>query len=184
MIVETATRLGEKVAIARFVRFDAPTAAGAVGAYIHKTDFKTGVLVEVATEGHAGNIDALTELGREVALHVAAARPEFLSKDEVPAVLIEKEREIARAKQDADPSFASKPDAAKNAMIEGQVRKYLEQSVLLEKPFVRDSSGKQKVSSLVADTTKKVGVPVSITRFTRFKVGESAAAEAEAGDNV
>jgi len=184
ILIETASRLGEKVAIARYVRFDAPTASGAIGAYVHRTDHKTGVLVEVATEGASGNIDALTELAREVSLHIAASRPEYLTKSEVPGVLLDKEREIARAKQDADPSFANKPEAAKTAMIEGQVRKYLEQTVLLEQPFVRDPSGKQKVSSLVADTAKKVGVPVSITRFTRYKVGETVAVVTESSDNV
>jgi len=180
LITEAISRLGEKIAVARFVRFDAPTARGAVGAYIHKTDYKTGVLVEVAADKEVSSIDALTNLAREVAMHVAASRPQYLNPDEVPAELVEREREIARAKQDDDPAFANKPEAAKTAMIEGQVRKYLEQTVLTEQGFVRDPSGKQKIKSLVADAGKAVGATVKIVRFARYRVGESAASEAGA----
>ena len=180
LITEAISRLGEKIAVARFVRFDAPTARGAVGAYIHKTDYKTGVLVEICADKEVSSIDALTNLAREVAMHVAASRPQYLNPEEVPAELVEREREIARAKQDADPSFANKPEAAKTAMIEGQVRKYLEQTVLTEQGFVRDPSGKQKIKSLVADAGKAVGATVKIVRFARYRVGESAASEAGA----
>jgi elongation factor Ts len=154
------------------------TANTAVGAYIHKTDYKTGVLVEVAADKELESYDALTQLARDVAMHIAATRPQYLNPDEVPVELLEKEREIARAKQDADPSWANKPDAAKTSMIEGQVRKYLEQSVLVEQAYVRDPSGKQKIKGLVAETGKSVGASVKITRFTRFRVGETAAVEA------
>ncbi len=184
LVIENISRLGEKIAVARFERFDASTANTAVGAYIHKTDYKTGVLVEVAADKEVTNADALAQLARDVAMHVAATRPQYLNPEEVPGALVEKEREIARAKQDADPSWANKPDAAKTSMIEGQVRKYLEQYVLVEQAFVRDPSGKQKIKGLVAETGKRVGASVKITRFARFRVGESAAAAAETADNA
>ncbi|HEX5322224.1 MAG TPA: elongation factor Ts, partial [Capsulimonadaceae bacterium] len=66
----------------------------------------------------------------------------------------------------------NKPEAARNAMIEGQVRKYLEQTVLLDQGFVRDPSGKQKVSAVVEAAAKDAGVPVKIARFVRYRVGE------------
>ncbi|HEY3331914.1 MAG TPA: translation elongation factor Ts [Capsulimonadaceae bacterium] len=181
LVTENIQRLGEKIAIARFVRYDAPTARGAVGAYIHKTDYKTGVIVEVTADKEVDNIDALTQLARDVAMHVAAARPTYLNAEEVPAELLEKEREIARAKQDADPSWANKPDAAKTSMIEGQVRKYLEQYVLVEQPYVRDPSGKQKIKTLASETGKAVGAGVKVTRFDRYRVGEN---QTEAGANA
>ena len=175
LVTESISRLGEKIAVARFSRFDAPTARGAVGAYIHRTDYKTGVLVEIASDKEIASLDALTQLAKDVAMHVAAARPQYLNPEDVPADLLEKEREIARAKQDADPSFANKPEAAKTAMIEGQVRKYLEQAVLVEQGFVRDPSGKLKIKSLVADAGKSCGAGLKIVRFARFRVGESSA---------
>lgn len=180
LLTDAIARLGEKIAIARFVRFDAPTARGAVGAYIHKTDYKTGVLVEIGSDKEITNIDGVTRLARDIAMHVAASRPEYLNPEDVPAELIDREREIARAKQDSDPSFANKPDAAKKAMIEGQVRKFLEQTVLTEQGFVRDPSGKQKIKSLVADAAKTAGCTLKIVRYARFRVGESAP---EAGAN-
>ncbi|MDR3710528.1 MAG: translation elongation factor Ts [Capsulimonadaceae bacterium] len=172
VVTEAIARLGEKIAVARFERFDASTARGAVGAYIHRTDFKTGVLVEIASDKEITNIDALTQLARDVAMHVAATRPQYLNPEDVPAELLDKEREIAIAKQDADPSFANKPEAAKKAMIEGQVRKYLEQCVLTEQGFVRDPSGKQKIKALVAEVGKSAGATLKIVRFARYRVGE------------
>jgi elongation factor Ts len=174
LVTETIGRIGEKIAISRFTRFDASPEEGAIGSYIHRTDFKTGVLVEVRAEGQPKSLDALATLANEIAIHVAAAKPTYLSRDEVPAEIVERERGVAQAKADADPSFANKPEAARNAMIEGQIRKYLEQTVLLDQGFVRDPSGKQKVSALVEAASKDAGVPVKVARFVRYRVGEGA----------
>jgi elongation factor Ts len=177
MIIQAATPIGEKVALTRFERYDVGSESQAVGTYIHRTDFKTGVIVEVAAETPVTDGEALETLAREVALHIAAAKPEFVTREDVPAHLIEQERDIAIAKMNADPKFEGKPETAKTAMIEGQIRKYLEQSVLLDQPFVRDSSGKQRISHLVAEAAKKVGVGLKIVRFARYRVGETQAAE-------
>lgn len=176
LIAETIGRIGEKIAIARFVRFDAAPETGAIGTYIHKTDYKTGVLVQVASEGSPKSLEALTELAREVALHAAAQNPRYLHRDHVPTELLDKEREIAQSKADADPNFAKKPDNVKVQVIEGQIRKWLEQFVLLDQAFVRDPSGKQKVSAVVDAASKAAGVPVHIVKFARYKVGETAEA--------
>jgi len=178
LITEAVGRIGEKIAVSRFTRIDAAPETGAVGSYIHRTDFKTGVLVEVKAEGKPKSLDPLVTLANEVALHVAAMRPSYVSRDQVPADIVAREREVAQAKADADPSFANKPEAARTAMIEGQVRKYLEQTVLLEQGFARDPSGKQKVSALVDAVGKDAGVPLRITRFVRYRVGETAGKEA------
>jgi elongation factor Ts len=173
LLAENIGRMGEKIAVARFVRFDAAPETGAIGTYVHKTDSKTGVLVQVAAEGQPKSLDELTTLAREIALHTAALNPKYLKRDDVPVELLEKEREIAQSKADADPSFATKPPAARAAMIDGQVRKWLEQFVLLNQAFVRDSSGKTKVSAVVEAAGKGAGVPVHIVKFARYKVGES-----------
>lgn len=178
LITEAIGRIGEKIAVSRFLRIDAAPETGAIGSYIHRTDFKTGVLVQVQAQGQPRSLEPLATLANEVALHVAAARPTYLSREEVPQEIISREREVAQAKADADPSFANKPEAARSAMIEGQIRKYLEQSVLLDQGFVRDPSGKQKVSALVEAAAKDVGVPVRVTRFVRYRVGEGGGKEA------
>jgi elongation factor Ts len=181
LLAENIGRMGEKIAIARFVRFDAAPETGAIGTYIHKTDSKTGVLVQVAAESQPKSLEELTTLAREVALHTAALNPKYLHRDEVPVELLAKEREIAQSKADADPSFARKPEAARTSMIEGQVRKWLEQFVLLDQAFVRDSSGKTKVAAVVESAGKELGTPVHVVKFARFKVGETAEAASTDG---
>jgi elongation factor Ts len=184
MIVEASLPIGEKIELARFERYDTGSESQAVGAYIHRTDFKTGVLVEVNANKPVSDMESLEALAREIALHVAAASPQFVSREAVPAHLIEQERDIAVAKMNADPKFENKPEQAKTAMIEGQIRKYLEQSVLLDQAFVRDPSGKQRVRDLVAETGKKVGAEVTVARFARYRVGESQAAKTDEAVNA
>jgi elongation factor Ts len=176
LINETIGRIGEKIAIARFVRYDAAPESGAIGTYVHKTDYKTGVLVQVAAEGSPKSLESLTDLAREVALHSAALSPKFIHRNEVPSELLDKEREIAQSKADADPNFGKKPENIKVQIIEGQIRKWLEQFVLLDQAFVRDPSGKQKVSAVVEAAAKAAGVAVHIVKFARYKVGETAEA--------
>jgi elongation factor Ts len=175
-IMDSIGRIGEKIAVARFVRYDAAPETGAIATYIHKTDYKTGVLVQVAAEGTPKSLDALTELAREIALHAAALSPKYIHRDEVPAEILDKEREIAQSKADADPNFAKKPDNIKAMVIEGAVRKWLEQFVLLDQGFVRDPSGKQRVAAVVEAAGKAVGTPVHVVKFARYKVGETAEA--------
>jgi elongation factor Ts len=173
MILEAATPIGEKIALARFERYDVGSATQTVGTYIHRTDFKTGVMVEVATDKPVSDSAVLETLAREVAMHVAAAKPAYVSREDVPSELIEQEREIALAKAKADPKFDSKPEQAQTAMIEGQVRKFLEGTVLLDQAFVRDPSGKQRIGHLVADASKQLDAEVSIVRFACYRVGET-----------
>jgi elongation factor Ts len=176
LITETIGRIGEKIAIARFSRFDAAPETGAIGSYIHRTDYKTGVIVQVASEASPKSLEALTELASELAIHSAALSPRYIHRDDVPAEIIGKEHEIAVSKAEADPNFSKKPAEVQTKIIEGQVRKWLEQFVLLNQAFVRDPSGKQKVSALVEAAGKAVGSPVRVVKFARFKVGESAEA--------
>ncbi len=180
LIADSAGQLGEKIDVARFTRYDVGAETQAIGAYIHRTDLKTGVLVEVQADKPITDNAPLVELAREVALHIAAANPQYASRDLVPQELVENERNIATAKMAADPKFADKPEQAKNAMLEGQIRKFYEQSVLVDQPYVRDPSGKQSVGALAAEVGKKVGAGVTVTRFVRYRVGESAAAAASA----
>lgn len=171
---EAVAKLGERVVVSRFARMDVSPTSGAVSSYIHRTNFKTGAMVKVLAEATVTDVEALTELAREIALHIAAAKPGFTTREDVPAEAIAREREIATAKMQNDPKFAGKPEAARTAMLEGQVRKFLESTVLLDQPFVRDSSGKQRISDLVEQTSKKVGSKVRIAEFKLFIVGATA----------
>jgi elongation factor Ts len=181
-ITDTIARLGEKIAVARFERYDVPQSGGSIGTYIHKTDYKTGVLVLIEANKPVVGVEAVSQLGKDLAMHVAAARPAYVGPDEAPAEAIAKEREIAKAKQDADPAFASKPEGAKTAMIEGQIRKYLEQYALTEQAFVKDSSGKLKIKGVVAEAAKQAGAALKILGFVRYRVGETHAQSEEAAN--
>jgi elongation factor Ts len=172
IVIDAIGRIGEKIEIGRFVRLDAGE-NGVIGTYIHRTDSKTGTIVSVVSDKPIDSYEPLTIVAKEIAMHVAATKPVYLSKSEVPVEHIEHEREIARGKQANDPSFASKPEAAKKAMIEGQVRKFLEEKVLLEQGFVRDPSGKQKISALLDAAAKQANAGLKVTAFSRFHVGEA-----------
>jgi elongation factor Ts len=141
-------KIGENISIRRFGRLDAK---GRIAKYVHG-GAKIGVLVDVS-----GGDD---QLGRDLAMHIAASKPLAISKAEVPADLIRKERDIAAAKA----AESGKPNAIVEKMVEGSVQKYLKEVTLLGQPFVKDD--KQTVEALL----KTKGAAVS--QFVLFVVGE------------
>jgi elongation factor Ts len=145
-------------------------AEGAVGSYIHMGG-KVGVLVEVNCEtDFVARGEEFQQLVKDVAMHIAAAEPRFVSREEVPADALDKEREIARAQAKNDPKNASKPDQVIDKIVEGRVAKYYEEAVLLDQPFVKDPA--KTVGDLVTEKSAKTGERVAIRRFARFKMGE------------
>ena len=143
---------------------------GIVGSYIHMGG-KVGVLVEVNCEtDFVARGDEFQQLVKDIAMHVAAAEPRFVSRDEVAAADLEKEREIARAKAKNDPKNATKPDQVIDKIVDGQLNKFYEDYVLLDQPFVKDPS--KTVGELVTDKVAKTGEKITIRRFTRYKMGE------------
>jgi elongation factor Ts len=158
-------------------------AEGAVGSYIHMGG-KVGVLVEVNCEtDFVARGDEFQQLVKDVAMHIAAAEPRFVTRDEVPADAIDKEREIARAQAKNDPKNASKPDQVIDKIVEGRVGKFYEEAVLLDQPFVKDPA--KTVGELVTEKVAKTGERITIRRFTRFKMGEGLEKRAEDfGDEV
>jgi elongation factor Ts len=145
-------------------------AEGAVGSYIHMGG-KVGVLVEVNCEtDFVARGDEFQQLVKDVAMHIAAAEPRFVSREEVPADALDKEREIARAQAKNDPKNANKPDQVIDKIVEGRVAKFYEEAVLLDQPFVKDPS--KTVGDLVTEKSAKTGERVAIRRFARFKMGE------------
>jgi len=143
---------------------------GAVGSYIHMGG-KVGVLVEVNCEtDFVARGEEFQQLVKDVAMHIAAAEPRFVSRDEVPADSVEKEREIARAQAKNDPKNASKPDVVIDKIVEGRVAKFFEEAVLLDQPFVKDPA--KTVGELVTEKIAKTGERITVRRFARFKMGE------------
>jgi elongation factor Ts len=167
VINDAAGPIGEKVALGRFERFGAPE-GNVVVAYVHNPGGsgdeggKIGVLVELT----GADADKLAEIGRGIALQVTSLNPLYLSEADVPAEMLEQEREIARAQAANDPKMAGKPAQAIESMVNGRVRKRLEEIVLLNQAYIRDD--KKTISAFVKETPG-----ASIVRFVRFKVGEN-----------
>ena len=145
-------------------------AEGIVGSYIHMGG-KVGVLVEMNCEiDIVARGDEFLSLVKDIAMHIAAAEPRFVSRDEVPAGVLDKEREIARAQAKNDPKNASKPDQVIDKIVDGRVNKYYEETVLVDQPFVKDPA--KTVGELITEKTAKTGERITIRRFTRYKMGE------------
>jgi elongation factor Ts len=143
------------------------TSQGIVGSYIHMGG-KIGVMVELNCESDfVARTDQFQALAKEIAMHVAASDPTWVRREEVPAEALEKEREIYRAQF----AQSGKPAAVVDKIVEGKLGSYYSQVVLLDQPFVRDPA--IAVSQVIADATAKMGENITISRFCRFKVGET-----------
>lgn len=141
---------------------------GVVGAYIHAGG-KLGVLIEVNCEtDFVARTDQVRELVKDLAMQVAAATPAYVSREEVPAEVVEKEREIYR-QQIAD---QKKPPQVIEKIVEGKLGKFYEEQCLLDQTFIRDSSRKTRVRDLVAQVSAKTGERIAVRRFVRYQVGE------------
>ena len=147
---------------------------GMIGHYIHP-GAKIGVLVEVNCEtDFVAKTPEFQGLVREIAMHVAALGPLYVSKHEVPAEVLEKEREIYRAQAAAQ----GKPESVRDKIAEGKLKDYYTQFCLLEQPFVKDS--KLTVGQLVQERIALLKENIVVRRFARFKVGEVSAAASPA----
>jgi elongation factor Ts len=143
---------------------------GVVGAYVHPGG-KIGVLVEVNCESDfVARTEGFQQLVKELAMQVAAAGPAYVSREEVPAEVIEKEREIYR-QQMAD---QKKPPQIIEKIIDGKLEKFYAEQCLLDQPFIKDATGKTRVKDLISQVGAQVGERVLVRRFSRLRVGESA----------
>jgi elongation factor Ts len=165
MITQLIATIGENMLVRRSARFE--VSQGAVAGYVHNAVApeigRIGVLV--AIEG-AGDQAALQDLGKKIALHVAATAPLSLSPDDLDPAAIERERAIF-AEQAAQ---SGKPPAVVEKMVEGRIRKFLEEVVLLKQAFVMNPD--QTVEQLVAEVAKTLGSPVTVKGFVRLALGE------------
>jgi len=140
---------------------------GAVGAYIHHNS-KVGVLIEVNCESDfVARTEQFQELVRALALQVASANPAYVSREDVPAAVIEREKDIYR-QQLAD---QKKPPQVLDRIIEGKLGKFYEEACLLDQAYVRDASGKTRVKDVVGEVSGKTGEKIAVRRFVRYQVG-------------
>ncbi|HEX6731263.1 MAG TPA: translation elongation factor Ts [Pyrinomonadaceae bacterium] len=145
-------------------------AEGIVGQYIHMGG-KVGVLVEVNCEtDFVARGDEFQQLVKDIAMHIAAAEPRYVKREEIPAEALDKEREIARAQAKNDPKNANKPDQVIDKIVEGRLNKFYEEAVLLDQPFVKEPA--KTVGELVTEKVAKTGEKITVRRFARYKMGE------------
>jgi elongation factor Ts len=140
---------------------------GTVGHYLHHGG-RIGVIVELRCEtDFVANTDDFQSLARDLAMHIAAARPIAVREDEVPADILQRERQIFLEQVRAE----GKPEAIQEKIVEGKIRKFFEESTLLKQPFVKDPE--RTIEALITELSAKTGEKVEVTRFARFEVGGS-----------
>jgi elongation factor Ts len=148
------------------------TKQGLIGSYIHAGG-QLGVMVEVNCESDfVARTDDFKELVHDIAMHIAAADPKWLRREDVPGEVLEKEKEIARDRARNE----GKPEKILDRIVEGRMAKFYEEVCLLEQPFVKEAT--LTIEQLVKTKIAKLGENISVARFIRFKVGDVAAAEA------
>jgi len=141
---------------------------GLVFSYIHAGG-KLGVLLELNCEtDFVAKTDQFQNLGKEIAMQIAALAPSFVSKEDVKPEELEKEKEILKAQALKE----GKPEKILDKIITGRMDKYYERVCLMEQLYVRDASGKMKIRDMITDTVAKLGENITIKRFARFKTGE------------
>jgi elongation factor Ts len=168
-VAQTIGKLGENMGVPRFVRY---AGHGYVGQYIHAVGGKLGVQVEFGgVTPEIAKRPEFASLVKEIAMHIAAANPSprYLTRGEVPADAIEKEKSIYRAQMES----SGKPANIIEKIVEGKLGSFYQQVVLPEQPSIRDP--KQTVNDVIAAANKALGASVAVTRFARLKVGEAGA---------
>jgi len=159
-LAHQVSTIGENMNIRRFARLQADS--GVVASYVHGGG-KIGVLVQLDTTTVN---DEVTATARQIAMHVAAANPQYLSRNEVPADVVEKEKEIMRVKA----IESGKPENIVDKIVEGQINKYFGEICLLEQVYVIDTD--MKVGKVVEKLAKDIGSDVTLAGYVRFQLGE------------
>lgn len=156
--------IGENITVRRFAVYT----TGVNIPYVHAGG-KIGVMVNMEVSG-VSNMDAVTTLGKDIAMQIAAMRPLYLDKSDVDQSVIEKEKEILTIQAKEDPKNAGKPDNIIEKMVIGRVNKYYEENCLLQQAFVKGD--KESVEQHVKQVAKELGGTIVVKAFTRFEKGE------------
>ncbi len=162
LVSDATVAIGEKISIRRFTRYET---SGVVSTYIHLGG-KVGVMVEVDADGEGRLQDDVKTFAHDLALQIAAAKPEAVRRAEVDASKLEKEKEILRAQALNE----GKPEKIVERMVEGRIEKFYKEVCLLEQPFVKDPE--KSITKLMEETAKATGATLDIVRFTRYERGE------------
>ena len=161
LIAEATAAIGEKISLRRFTKF-ALSDAGLISSYIHMGG-KIGVLAEIKSKAKQSD---LTELAFNICMQIAASKPQVVGIADVDASQLEAEKEILTVQARNE----GKPEAIIGKMVEGRIHKYYKEVCLLEQEYVRDSA--LSVKQVIADTAKKIGAEITVTRFVRYEMGE------------
>jgi elongation factor Ts len=160
-LVHQIATIGENMNVRRFARLESNS--GVTASYIHGAG-KIGVLVQLDSDKAAD--PKVAEMARFLAMHVAAANPQYLSRNDVPAEVVEREKNIMRAKA----LESGKPENIVDKIIEGQVNKFFGETCLLEQVYVIDTD--QKIAKVVESLAKEIGGKVTLAAYARFQLGE------------
>ena len=149
-------------------RAERETKEGTIGSYVH-TNGKIGVLVEVQCEtDFVARNDAFQQLARDLAMHIAAASPLALDAESIPADVVERERAVYLEQVRNE----GKPENMHDKIVEGKLRRFYQDSTLLDQIFVKDPAGKQTVKQLIQEAASKTGENIVVRRFVRYQLGE------------
>ncbi len=165
-VKEAIAKIGENIQIKRFARFDAEGDNKLIATYIHPPG-RIGAMVEVECEpADLCEKPEVQELVKDILLQIAAMRPEYLSVEDIPQEVIQKEKEIymEQAKQEG------KPEHILERIAEGKLKKFYQEKVLLEQPFIKED--KKSIKKLIDEVSKQLGGKVKVTRFVRFELGQ------------
>ena len=162
MISDATVAIGEKISVRRFERYET---TGVISTYIHLGG-KVGVMVEVADDEAGAASAAVKTFAHDLALQIAAAKPEAVRREEVDVEKLNKEKEILRAQALNE----GKPEKIVERMVEGRIEKYYKEVCLLEQLFVKD--GEKTIKSLMAEIAKAAGATLDVVKFVRFERGE------------
>lgn len=171
-VTEAIAKTGENIVVRRVEVLDAKSPNGVVGLYVHSVGGKLGALLEVSADKSV-DTEKLASLAREVAMHVVSAKPQYVTKEEVPQDMIENERRIEAGKAD----LADKKPEIREKIVQGRVDKILAERCLLEQPFVKD--GSFTVGKYLQTKGKELGAELKAERFALFILGETQADSAE-----
>lgn len=165
-IADGIASMGENVLVRRVARFSPGDGAGAVGGYVHGGG-KIGVLVEASTDATGDQAAEVVSVLKDVAMQVAAANPQWCTRDDVPAEDLGREKEIF-ANQAAQ---SGKPEHVVEKIVQGKIEKFYQQECLIDQEYIRD--GQLTIAKLLDQEAKRIGTSIQLKRFARLQLGEA-----------
>ncbi len=164
MIQEVFLAVRENIKVRRFERYE-----GVVSTYVHAGG-KIGVMVKFDADAAVAATDVFKEMGKDIAMQIAAVKPQYLSRETVPAEVVAKEKEILVSQMKEDPKMANKPEQVLGKIVEGKLGKFYSEVCLLEQQFVKD--GDYTVAKYIDSKAKEMGGAAKVVSFVRFEKGE------------